>query len=80
MTKKDFEFIAGVLAEMESRTCESPRNVQQAISNTVFLFAAELEKTHPRFKRGLFENAALPIYHKTRADLISARLRNQGDS
>lgn len=80
MTSKDFVFLAGVMANREKEIEELDVPTAERLGcrfahrRTVMQLSDELSKLYPRFKRGVFEYAALPIYHEARHKEIVASL------
>lgn len=77
MTKRDFEFIASVLAEIETRVeseTSSMRTPWDVINQTAETFRIELRKSHPRFNAARFQTAAMPIAAARKRAAIQAKL------
>jgi hypothetical protein len=90
MTKKDFEFIAGVIARLESIQEACYGNDADAAGRTEIpafcsasfvaqLFEESLSETHPRFKPAVFEAACLPRKHERLKAKVLASLGNPDD-
>lgn len=74
MTKKDFELIAGAIAAVEA---DYKGDFREILSEIVEELANRLERDHPRFKRGTFKAACLPLKYD---DLKQAILVKLGQS
>jgi hypothetical protein len=75
MTKRDFEFIASILADGETLIAENENITATELRNFLRAkFENQLAATHPRFNRGRFEVAASPIAAKELKDRILGSL------
>ena len=77
MTKRDYELIASALAEVEAIIEDIPDKDGMSASTlrlVVDRIAAMAEKQNPRFRRGHFEIAAMPISNARLRDAIIANL------
>jgi hypothetical protein len=80
VTTKDFVFLAEVMAKRESEIEQLDVPASERLGcrfahrRTVMSLSDELSKLYPRFKRGVFEKAALPIYSDARSNEIRASL------
>lgn len=79
MTRKDMEFIASVLAEIETRLASETSSMLtpwDVLNQTAETFRIELAKSHPRFNAARFEIASMPIKHAKLKAAILAKLEN----
>lgn len=73
MTKKDFEFIASIIARAErcADECDGRNPSPKWYAD---VFATELAAAHPRFDYARFELAALPLAAEAKRRAILDRL------
>jgi hypothetical protein len=81
MSKKDFEIIASVLAKREAEIEELNVSLAEKIAarfshrRTVYDLSEALASEYPRFKKGIFQVWALPIFHSQLRREVVARLK-----
>jgi hypothetical protein len=79
MTKRDFEMVASVLAEIETRLesgTSSMLTPWDVLNQTAETFRIEFGKSHPRFNAARFDIAAMPIKHAKLKAAILAKLES----
>jgi hypothetical protein len=57
MTRKDFELLAGAISSVEALDHMD----EHTLTAVVNALASEIGRTHPRFNRGRFEAASMPL-------------------
>lgn len=87
MTKRDFEMIAGILADAESRietdadcskfSDEQTHYASEILDMVIENFIRHIEPKHPRFNAGLFKSASRPIRAYRLKQAILAKLAQQ---
>lgn len=90
MTKQDFELIASILADAESKiendigctelTREQTAYGMEILNSIVANFAGQLEDQYPRFKPELFTMRAFPIHNYRLKQRILDKLAKHNES
>lgn len=76
MTKRDFKMISDTLAQRETFEAHfGTPSSRKAVEQTAEAFATRLDLEHPRFNRGIFLKAALPLAAAESAERVAAKVR-----